>query len=72
MQKLTTHYQQLLGLPASWEVEDVNLSLTGQRIEVRLRFIGDAVFCSECGLQGTDSDHAELNEGDGTGRCRKY
>ena len=58
MQKLTTHYQQLLGLPASWAVEDVNLSLTGQRIEVRLRFIGDAVFCSECGLQGTVYDHA--------------
>ena len=58
MQKLTTHYQQLLGLPASWEVEDVNLSLTGQRVEVRLRFIGNEVFCSECGLQGTVYDHA--------------
>ena len=58
MQKLTTHYQQLLGLPATWEVEDVNLSITGQRIEVRLRFIGNEVFCSECGLQGTVYDHA--------------
>ena len=57
MQKLTTHYHQLLGLPATWEVEDVNLSITGQRIEVRLRFIGNEVFCSECGLQGTVYDH---------------
>ena len=47
----------MLGLSDSWEVEDVNFSLTGQRIEVRLRFIGDAVFCSECGLQGTVYDH---------------
>ena len=47
----------MLGLPASWEVEDVNLSLTGQRVEVRLRFIGNEVFCSECGLQGTVYDH---------------
>ena len=54
---LTTPYQQLLGLSATWEVEDVNLSLTGQRIVVHIRFIGNEVFCSECGLQGTVYDH---------------
>ena len=41
MENLTTHYRQLLGLPATWAVDDVNLSLTDQLIAVRLRFIGE-------------------------------
>jgi transposase len=58
MQKLTTHYQQLLGLPVTWEVEDVDLSLTVQRIEVHLRFVGNGVLCPQCGLAGKEYDKA--------------
>ena len=36
MQKLTDHYQQLLGFPATWKVDDVNLSVSGLKIEVHL------------------------------------
>jgi transposase len=53
MQKLTDHYQQLLGLPDTWKVDDVNLSVSGLKIEVNLRFTGDDVLCPKCG------DHAK-------------
>ena len=58
MENLTTHYQQLLGLPATWAVEDVKLSLSDQLVAVRLRFISKEVICPVCGLPGTRYDHA--------------
>ena len=58
MQKLTDHYQQLLGFPAIWEVDDVNLSISGQKIEVHLRFVGDEVVCPQCGVHGKAYDKA--------------
>lgn len=58
MQKLTEHYQQLLGFPAIWEVDDVNLSVSGLKIEVRLRFVGDEVICPQCGVRGKAYDKA--------------
>ena len=36
MQSLTTHYQQLLGLPSTWKVEDVDLSMLGKQVVIRL------------------------------------
>ncbi|ACF43515.1 transposase IS204/IS1001/IS1096/IS1165 family protein [Pelodictyon phaeoclathratiforme BU-1] len=58
MQKLTEHYQQLLGFPAIWEVDDVNLSVSGLKIEVHLRFVGDEVICPQCGVRGKAYDKA--------------
>ena len=58
MQKLTDHYQQLLGFPATWEVDDVNLSVSGLKIEVRLRFVGNEVLCPKCGDNGKMYDKA--------------
>ena len=37
MQKLTDHYQQLLKFPAAWKVDDVKLSVSGLKTEVRLK-----------------------------------
>ncbi|MEI6848200.1 MAG: transposase family protein [Chlorobiaceae bacterium] len=48
MQKLTGHYQQLLGLPDTWNVDDGNLSLSGLKIEVHLSFLSDNVLCPQC------------------------
>jgi len=38
MQSLTTtaHYQQLLGLPSTWMVENVDLSMTAMQVVIRL------------------------------------
>jgi len=58
MENLTTHYQQLLGLPATWAVEEVKLSLTDQLVAVRLRFVGEEVLCPVYGEPGTRYDHA--------------
>ncbi|NTW88128.1 MAG: ISL3 family transposase [Desulfobulbaceae bacterium] len=58
MQKLTDHYQQLLGLPDTWKVDDVNLSVSGLKIEVHLRFVGDDVLCPQCGDSAKVYDQA--------------
>jgi len=49
MQSLTTHYQQLLGLPSNWKVEHVDLSMPGKRVTVKLKYTGQNVQCPECG-----------------------
>jgi hypothetical protein len=38
MQKLTTHYQQLLGIPVSWAVDEVNLALENLRVKNSCQF----------------------------------
>lgn len=58
MQKLTDHYQQLLGFPAIWQVYDVNLSVSGLKIEVHLKYAGNDVVCPEWGDAGTLYDRA--------------
>ena len=58
MQKLTEHYQQLLGFPATWKVHDVNLCVSGLKIEVHLSYVGDDVVCPHCSDCGTLYDKA--------------
>jgi transposase len=58
IQKLTEHYQQLLGFSAIWKVDDVNLSVSGLKIDVHLRFVGDEVFCPQCGDRSKAYDKA--------------
>jgi transposase len=58
MQSLIGHYQQLLGLPETWKVSDVRLSLSGTRIEIPLEYIGLKVECPECGNAGRIYDLA--------------
>ena len=58
IQKLTEHYLQLLGFSAIWKVDDVNLSVSGLKIEVHLRIVGDEVFCPQCGERRKAYDKA--------------
>ena len=58
MQKLTDHYQQLLGFPAVWKVDDVKLSVSGLKIEVHLKYTGNDVVCPECGVDAPIYDKA--------------
>ncbi|RDD30295.1 hypothetical protein CR161_05980 [Prosthecochloris sp. ZM] len=58
MQSLTTHYQQLLGLPSTWKVEDVDLSMLGKQVVIRLVYIGKHISCPECGDTCNIYDHA--------------
>jgi transposase len=58
MQSLIGHYQQLLGLPATWKVSDVLLSKSGTRIEIHLEYLGPKVECPECCKAGRIYDQA--------------
>ena len=58
MQSLANHYHQLLGLPSTWTVENVNLSITGKQIEIRLIYAGNQVECPVCGQTGKLYDHS--------------
>ena len=58
MDALTEHYRLLLGLDASWEVEEVDLSLTEQRVAIHLKHRGGKVACPECGANCPIADHA--------------
>ena len=49
MNTLHEHYRLLLGLDTNWTVGDVELSLEGKRVEIRLEFTGSEVKCPECG-----------------------
>jgi len=49
MNQLHEHYRLLLGLDSNWIVGDVELSLEGKRVEIRLEFTGSEVKCPECG-----------------------
>ncbi len=63
MQSLTTHYQQLLGLPSTWKVENVDLSMTGLQVVIRLVYIGKNIECPECGEPCGIYDHAPEQNG---------
>ena len=49
MNELNTHYRLLLGLDSHWEVQEVDLSLEGQRGKIVLEFTGRELVCPECG-----------------------
>ena len=49
MNELNTHYRLLLGLDSNWEVQEVDLSLEGLRVEIVLQFTGRELVCPECG-----------------------
>jgi len=58
MQSLSSHYHQLLGLPSTWSVENVNLSMSGKQVEIRLAFTGKQSECPICGQSWLIYDHA--------------
>ncbi len=58
MQKLTTHYHRLLGLPTNCLVDALDFSVDSKRIQIYARFTGGAVVCSACGLAGNVYDRA--------------
>jgi transposase len=49
MNELNTHYRLLLGLDSNWEVQNVDLSLEGLRVEIVLEFSGQELVCPDCG-----------------------
>lgn len=49
MNELQTHYRLLLGLDSDWEVQEVDLSLEGRRLEIVLEFVGRELVCPDCG-----------------------
>lgn len=59
MDTLSTHYARLLGIDASWKVEDVNLQVDQRRVEIRLAHVGRGVSCPECGRTCGLADHAD-------------
>jgi len=63
MENLSEHYARLLGLGDDWDVTDVDLDLSSQRVEIRLKHVaGAACCCPECGEQRPLKDHAPERE----------
>jgi len=58
MEKLTTHYQQLLGLPETWNVEDVNFAPAEMKVSIYIKYVGKTITCPECGSKGTTHDYS--------------
>ena len=58
MESLTSHYQQLLGLPSNWKVDNVDLSLPHKRVTIKLKYVGQDVTCPECESSCSIYDHA--------------
>jgi transposase len=54
---ISSHYQQLLGLPSSWKVEHVDLSLGEKRVVIELRHKDKKVACPVCGEMCSIYDH---------------
>ena len=59
------HYQQLLGFPAVSKVDDVNLSVSGLKKEVHLKFNGKDGVCPERGVSVTRSLISHRHSGGG-------
>jgi transposase len=60
MDRLSTHYRQLLGLDKDWVVESVDLSTEQKRVVIGLRHVGRSVVCPECSTACGLKDHAPL------------
>jgi transposase len=62
MSELTDHYRQLLGLDASWKVDQVDFSLSEKKVEIKLSHVGGGLVCPECGDGCTQADLAPERE----------
>lgn len=58
MDKLSLHYGQLLGLDASWQVAEVELSLAENRVTIHVEHRGGSSCCPACGERRPLKDHA--------------
>lgn len=63
MEDLSAHYARLLGLGDDWDVTDVDLDLSSQRVTIRLKRVdGSPCCCPVCGEQRPLKDHASERE----------
>lgn len=58
MQSLTTHYQQPLGLPSTWNVRDIRLAISNKEITIDLEYLGKKTERPVCGNVCSIYDHA--------------
>jgi len=58
MTDLRSHYQLLLGLDSTWQVDDVHLSVENQKVEISVSHTKSAYICPECGTTAVLHDHA--------------
>lgn len=63
MEDLSAHYTRLLGLADDWNVSDVDLDLSSQRVTIRVEDVaGSPRCCPVCGEQRPLKDHANQRE----------
>lgn len=53
-------YNQLLGLTPEWEVEDTLLDIGNKQVVIKVRHVGGAYHCPECGKTCKLHDHAPV------------
>lgn len=55
---LNEHYSLLLGLDSNWSVADVDLDVSGTKVDIHLSHVGSSLECAECGATCSKADHA--------------
>lgn len=58
MEKITKHYQQLLGLPSIWNVEDVVFSGAEMSVTIFIKHVGKDLICPTCGEKAVMHDYS--------------
>lgn len=56
---LRSHYQLLLGLDSSWQVDDVQLSVENNKVEIAVSYASSNYLCPKCGAVSKLHDHAQ-------------
>ena len=57
METKSEHYQKLLGLPKTWEVEKVHMSIENKCVNIHVKYIGDTGVCPDCKSNCIIYDH---------------
>lgn len=57
METKLEHYQQLLGLPKDWEVEEVHMSVEDKCVNIHIKYTGETGICPDCQSSCIIYDH---------------
>lgn len=57
--EIEEHYSQLLGIQSPWEISNVELNLSEQRVDIVIEFAGDCAPCPECGTVSPKHDNRQ-------------
>ncbi|MGD8570233.1 MAG: ISL3 family transposase [Gammaproteobacteria bacterium] len=54
--EIEEHYSQLLGIHSPWEIANINLNTSEQRVDIMIEYTSDSAPCPECGTLSPKHD----------------